>query len=102
MPKALPKAKLPKLSNPLVQVFIEVVADPKNVGRLCELVGRMPNAKTKVMDKGVMWDTLATSAGYKLQKNKLTDHCRIIGPDKVRIAWGSEEAMRKVLSGSLG
>ena len=35
-----------------------------------------------------------SSGGWKLEKNKVTGHCRIIDPDKFRKAWGREAEMR--------
>ena len=37
---------------------------------------------------------LDSSGGWKLEKNKVTGHCRIIDPDKLRKAWGRESEMR--------
>ena len=46
------------------------------------------------MDSMVWWDVLDSSGGWKLEKNKVTGHCRIIDPDKLRTAWGREAEMR--------
>ncbi len=37
----------------------------------------------------VCWDNLAEYNGWRLQKNKFTQHVRILNPDNVRKAWGS-------------
>ncbi len=52
------------------------------------------NLEMKVMDAGVWWELLDENEGWKLQKNKLTGHCRILNPNRVRVAWGGETAMR--------
>ena len=39
--------------------------------------------------------TLAETNGWKLQRNKVTGHGRIIDPGKVRKAWGSVEELEK-------
>ena len=52
------------------------------------------NLEMKVMDAGVWWEQLDENKGWKLQKNKLTGHCRILNPNRVRVAWGSETSMR--------
>ena len=52
------------------------------------------NLELKVMDAGVWWDELDEDGGWKLQRNKLTRHCRILNADCVRVAWGSESSMR--------
>ena len=45
-------------------------------------------------DPRILWDVLDSSGGWKLEKNKVTGHCRIIDPDKLRKAWGREAEMR--------
>lgn len=52
------------------------------------------NLELKVMDAGVWWNVLAAYEGWKLQRNRLTGHCRILNPDRVRVAWGKEASMR--------
>ena len=45
-------------------------------------------------------DVLDEAGGWKLERNKVTGHARILDPQKVRRAWGSptkmKEAFRKV------
>lgn len=53
------------------------------------------NVKSKVVDAGVWWDVLDYSRGWKLERNFVTGHCRILDPSKRRVAWGSERAMRE-------
>lgn len=53
-----------------------------------------PGVEGHVMDSMVWWDVLDSSGGWKLEKNKVTGHCRIIDPDKLRKAWGRESEMR--------
>ena len=53
-----------------------------------------PGIAGHVMDSMVWWDVLDSSGGWKLEKNKVTGHCRIIDPDKLRTAWGREVEMR--------
>ena len=53
-----------------------------------------PGISGHVMDSMVWWDVLDSSGGWKLEKNKVTGHCRIIDPDKLRKAWGREAEMR--------
>ena len=55
----------------------------------------LPTVEGRVMDSGFWWDTLAETNGWKLQRNKVTGHGRIIDPGKVRKAWGSVEEMEK-------
>ena len=53
-----------------------------------------PGIAGHVMDSMVWWDRLDSSGGWKLEKNKVTGHCRIVDPDKLRTAWGCEAEMR--------
>lgn len=53
-----------------------------------------PTVEGRVMDTEVWWDVLDNASGWKLEKNKVTGHCRILRPDKTRAAWGSESDMR--------
>ena len=55
----------------------------------------LPTVEGKVLDSGFWWDTLAETNGWKLQRNKVTGHGRIIDPGKVRKAWGGVEEMEK-------
>ena len=47
-----------------------------------------PGVEGHVMDSEIWWTVLDSSGGWKLEKNKVTGHCRIIDPDKLRKAWG--------------
>jgi hypothetical protein len=47
------------------------------------------------MDSGIWWNVLEEFSDWKIEKNKLTGHCRIIDPSKRRTAWGREGEMRK-------
>ena len=53
-----------------------------------------PTVEGRVMDAKVWWDVLDSAGGWKLEKNKVTGHCRIIDPAKRRAAWGREQEMR--------
>lgn len=46
------------------------------------------NWELGVADKEIWWDTVKKHNGWKLQQHKLTQHYRIISPDKKRKAWG--------------
>ena len=56
------------------------------------------NFEWKVMDAGVWWDVLDEKDGWKLERNIVTGHCRILNPEKVRVAWGSQERMEKAFA----
>ena len=53
----------------------------------------LPTIEHKVIDGGVWWDVVAETNGWRLERHKLTSHCRILSPDKVCRAWGGEEKM---------
>mgnify|MGYP002677983791 FL=1 len=55
----------------------------------------MPNLPMKVLDKGVFWKNLSECKGWKLQQNRITGHCRILTPERVREAWGGREEMEE-------
>lgn len=57
----------------------------------------LPNIPFPTMGGHVLWNELANVNGWKLQKNMVTGHCRILDPDDIRRAWGGEEAMLKAL-----
>jgi pimeloyl-ACP methyl ester carboxylesterase len=54
----------------------------------------LPTLEGPVADSGVWWEMLEEAAGWKLEKNKVTGHCRILSPGKCRKAWGAEAQMR--------
>ena len=56
------------------------------------------NVEMKVLDAGIWWDVLETADGWKLERNRLTGHCRILDPAKKRKAWGPETTMREAFS----
>jgi len=74
-----------------------ISTDPKLVGQLCDLIGTMPNIDFPTMGGTVFWENLAESNGWKLQKNKFTNHSRLLDPSNTRKAWGSEQAMLDAL-----
>lgn len=53
------------------------------------------NFEWKVMDAGVWWDILDEKDGWKLERNIVTGHCRILNPEKIRVAWGERTKMEK-------
>ena len=53
------------------------------------------NLEWKVIDAGVWWDIIDKCGGWKLERNIVTHHFRIVSPDRRRAAWGSEADMRR-------
>ncbi|WP_039042124.1 hypothetical protein [Sporosarcina sp. ZBG7A] len=49
-----------------------------------------PNMPTKTLGGQVFWQTIESTSGWKLQQNVVTEHYRILDPQNVRQAWGSE------------
>lgn len=54
-----------------------------------------PNLKMKVTDGKFFWAALETHAGWELQENRITHHCRILDPEDCRAAWGKKERLTK-------
>ena len=62
---------------------------------LLEIIGEMPNIEMPTMGGHFFWDTIKEDDGYKLQKNIVTGHARILDGADYRIAWGGYTAMVK-------
>ena len=52
------------------------------------------NLEWKTIDAGVWWNVKDDCKGWKLERNIVTGHYRILNPDKRRVAWGGELEMR--------
>lgn len=57
----------------------------------------LPNVNFPTMGGEVFWDDVANVKGWRLQRNKLTRHARILDPDNFRRAWGGIDAMEELL-----
>jgi len=55
----------------------------------------LPTLELKVTDTERWWVVLEAYKGWKLERNKLTGHARILDPTKVRKAWGTVDEMKK-------
>ena len=57
----------------------------------------VPQARTNVdfpvLDAGIWWEVVETNGGWKLERNRITGHARILDPNCVRKAWGSLDDM---------
>lgn len=53
------------------------------------------NVKFPTLGGQVFWDTLDTRNGYKLQKNSVTGHYRILDDNDWREWWGSSYSEAK-------
>ncbi len=67
--------------NEIPPLSIEVIQDAENV-------------PSPTMGGHVWWKQLDQEAGWKLQKNVVDQHCRILDPSDIRRAYGGEEMMR--------
>ncbi|MED1952327.1 hypothetical protein [Brevibacillus centrosporus] len=50
-----------------------------------------PNLPTKTLGGSIFWDTLDRRNCWKLQKNIITEHYRILDTENVRQAWSNDE-----------
>lgn len=73
------------------------------VPQLIQKIGLLPNVKTSTLGGDLWWNNLAQCNGWRVQRNSLTGHCRILDDQNVRHAWGSERDImaffQKVLDG---
>lgn len=53
----------------------------------------LPNINFPTMGGSVFWNNLAEVNGWRVQRNNITGHCRILDADDVRRAWGGEDAI---------
>ena len=52
------------------------------------------NIPFPTMGGKVFWETLEHQGDYVLQHNKVTQHCRILDKNDIRVSWGEEGPMR--------
>lgn len=84
------------ISSKAVGIFISLV---KKWTLLSILTDRaMPNIPMKTMGGEVFWTNIEECQGWKLQRNGFTGHYRILDPDNIRRAWGSERAMENLFN----
>ena len=65
--------------------------------KICDEELSFPKIKCKVYDGDVFWTTLAEYNGWKLQQHTISQHARLLNPNRERIAWGSVSGMEKAL-----
>ena len=78
----------------VLEAFIKAV----ETGEIVDLLrnASMPNIPTPTMGGKTFWNELAEYQGWRLQKNMITQHCRILDPQDVRRAWGGDDAMERL------
>jgi hypothetical protein len=74
----------------LIKQAIELIS---KFPKLLEDMPTLPNINFPTMGGQVFWNNLAEANGWRVQKNNITGHCRILDSDDVRRAWGGEEAI---------
>jgi hypothetical protein len=77
-----------------IEFLRRIIAGEEVTGKIMVPQG-FPTVEGRVMDSGIWWNVLEEFSDWKIEKNKLTGHCRIIDPSKRRTAWGREGEMRK-------
>ena len=77
-------------------MLVDNIIRTQDVIRICHMIqlGDCPNVETKTMNKKKMWTVIAQKDGWELQKNKITNHVRILDPNNIRKAWGNLSVMR--------
>jgi hypothetical protein len=63
-----------------------------------EVLPNMPNIPFPTMGGEVFWNELASVNGWRVQQNMITQHCRVLDPNDVRVAWGGIEAIMNVFA----
>lgn len=82
----------PKIATTCLNSFSEMAPVIKN---LIEEMGLMPNAKMKATGGNVWWNNLLDVDAWRIQHNSVTGHCRILNPENVRHAWGTEDKINE-------
>lgn len=80
------------------QKIIEDFLKTVETGVILDLLRKtsMPNIPTVTMGGKTFWNELAECKGWRLQKNMITQHCRILDPQNIRRAWGGDDAMERL------
>ena len=55
----------------------------------------MPNINFPTMGGEVFWNDIYSLNGWRVQQNTITKHCRVLDPNNIRRAWGSEKKMKE-------
>lgn len=89
---------LKRLCNHLAPFYFteleKILAGAPSTNVQVKVVQDKINLEWKTIDAGIWWDVMDTCQGWKLEKNIVTYHYRILNPEKKRVAWGGEKEMR--------
>ena len=55
----------------------------------------MPTLELPVTDAENWWELIEECKGWKLERNRITGHARILDPKKIRKAWGAMEDLKR-------
>ena len=82
------------MSPQVIEAFLKAV----DTGGILDLLQKtsMPNIPTVTKGGKIFWNELAECKGWRLQKNMITQHCRILDPQDIRRAWGGDDAMERL------
>ena len=90
--------RIKRLCNHLASFYFteleRILAGTPSTNVQVKVVQDKINVEWKTLDAGVWWSVIDAWGGWKLEKNIVTWHCRILDPGKKRVAWGDEQAMR--------
>lgn len=83
--------------DPVFSCFDELVRSGKLQSRLAEQAST--NIEWGTMGGEVFWNTLHECCGWRIQQHKWFHNCRILGPDDVRHAWGTQDYVYRRIQG---
>lgn len=77
------------------KIFLELIARG-----LMEKIktGDFPNIPFPTLGGHVVWNNIVSSNGWKLQRNSITGHYRILDSKDIRRAWGTKETMLNIMN----
>lgn len=84
------------ISPQAIAIFNQLVMTGRIISALNG--GAMPNIPFPTLGGKMMWDDIHECSGWRIQRNSFTGHYRILNPDNIRKAWGTEEAMENLLN----
>ncbi len=70
------------------QAMTEAFEHLKSNGMVFYSARGLPEVTTRTMGGKVLWDELATQQGWRVQRNKVSAHCRLLDPKDNRLLWG--------------
>ena len=89
------------LTAPSAQVLCEgslALCTSKRLDKLTTIYGHgHPNMTAKTHEGRQYWCDMFAHAGWRIQRNVFTQHCRLLSPTSHRKAWGSYEACRTAM-----